>query len=321
MASRTTETLFGSGVFRIPSKVCQPVLTYHACYDELPASIAAVDNVPAARMYEQLDFLKRQYEFVGIDEFCTARQRSGLAAVTFDDGYKSVVECGLPVLAAHGIPATVFINTIGVEQRTFWRHKVMWVIQNNLVEECEKSFTQVRKVPGKTFHAYSKHPVNSSIVVEREIDKFLESRGVQLPNLHYLIDSRSYFLPNALVSYGNHTASHYVLSSLSVDEQRHEIIDVKRFLQHQHGISISNVFAAPFGEITDVNEDTCSILRDLGYRHLLVNRGGVNRRLAKRFGITLIERFSVVNCSIGAQLTKHFFESITGRRGLFFGRP
>ena len=297
---------------------CSPVLTYHACYSRLQPFIAAVDNVSPGRIYEQLETLKKYYRFVSIDEFCEADRRRGLAAVTFDDGYKSVIDEGLSTFSALGIPLTIFINTLGLEGRTFWRHKVMYIIQNRLTAECEASFTEVVRIPGLSFHQYSKHPANDSTVVESELDRFLESRGLVLPKCDYLIDDRRYLCPHPLVSFGNHTCRHYVLASLSRTRQSEEIGLARRYLEAVPGVRVSTTFSAPFGEIHQVNEDTFAVLRDYGYRYLLLNRGGVNREISKRYGIQIIERFSVMDGPIGWQLNRHCLETLTGRRGLFF---
>lgn len=48
-----------------------------------------------------------------------SRRRERLVAITFDDGYRSVLERAVPVLEAHGFPATMFVPTryIGDENR------------------------------------------------------------------------------------------------------------------------------------------------------------------------------------------------------------
>ncbi len=85
-----------------------------------------------ASLLVSVDGLRRQLELVGrTREFVTlaaARrilaepprpEASDVAAVTFDDGYAEVAEHAYPVLAAMGIPATVFVPTgyLGTERR------------------------------------------------------------------------------------------------------------------------------------------------------------------------------------------------------------
>src|SRR6201999_1953263 len=52
------------------SHLCAPVLTYHACFEDVPECVAPIDNVSPQRMYEQLRSLKKAYRFVPVDELC-----------------------------------------------------------------------------------------------------------------------------------------------------------------------------------------------------------------------------------------------------------
>jgi peptidoglycan/xylan/chitin deacetylase (PgdA/CDA1 family) len=57
------------------------------------------------------DLLRRGYRPATFTEAVTAPPASRTLAVTFDDGHRSVLELGLPVLSALGVPATVFVVT------------------------------------------------------------------------------------------------------------------------------------------------------------------------------------------------------------------
>jgi peptidoglycan/xylan/chitin deacetylase (PgdA/CDA1 family) len=276
-----------------------PVLTYHTCYDQIPPDLDPIDNVRAARLYEHIEALKKTFRFVTVDEYCRARDRRGIAAVTFDDGNKSVIENALPALSSLSIPFTIFVNTVGMDGGVFWRLKVLRVIKMGLEAECESSFTDVRKLAGMSFHQYTKDCHNNSITVEREVDRFLRSKGVNHSGLSYLFDDPKYFVNHSLVWYGNHTARHYVLGSLDREQQHREMSETKNYLRRFPNINVSEVFAAPFGEERHMNTETFDVLRDLGYSYLLVNRGGVNRKVVNRHGIEVIERFSALDEDVG----------------------
>jgi peptidoglycan/xylan/chitin deacetylase (PgdA/CDA1 family) len=57
------------------------------------------------------DLLRRGYRPTTFTEAVEAPRASRKLAVTFDDGHRSVLEHGLPVLSALGVPATVFVVT------------------------------------------------------------------------------------------------------------------------------------------------------------------------------------------------------------------
>src|SRR5579862_3651457 len=46
------------------SRSCAPVLTYHACFDEVPESVAPIDNITPHMLYEHLHRLKKGFRFV-----------------------------------------------------------------------------------------------------------------------------------------------------------------------------------------------------------------------------------------------------------------
>jgi peptidoglycan/xylan/chitin deacetylase (PgdA/CDA1 family) len=77
------------------------VLGFHAVEDS--TSELAVGPDALRRHLQRL--IARGYRFVTVSDLT---QGGRLAAVTFDDGYRSVREAALPVLAGLGIPATVF---------------------------------------------------------------------------------------------------------------------------------------------------------------------------------------------------------------------
>src|SRR5262249_18777182 len=123
--------------FGLTSQACAPVLTYHACYSTVPSDVAPIDNVHPQSLYEHLSRLQRRFQFVPVDELCEARSLRGLAAVTFDDAYKSVITHALPVLTSLNIPFTVFVNTSTLEGTVHWRHKAAYLVRQRLAEQVD----------------------------------------------------------------------------------------------------------------------------------------------------------------------------------------
>jgi peptidoglycan/xylan/chitin deacetylase (PgdA/CDA1 family) len=272
---------------------CAPILTYHACFDQPPAEIPDFDNIIPESLYEQISHLKKAIRLVPIDELACCKSFKGLGAVTFDDGYKSVIKNALPVFQALDVPFTVFVNTFAFRERRFWRHKVMYLINSGLGRECEEFFRSDRRVPGKSFYAALKDPQNNSKEVEEEIDCFLEYKGLR-PDIPQYFLSAEDFVAHPLIWYGNHTHNHYVLASLSPGEQRHEIETTRDLLAGIPGIQLSGCVALPFGQADQSNSDTLVAVRESGYRILALNRGGVNvSPNPAQQGVVMLERFSV----------------------------
>jgi peptidoglycan/xylan/chitin deacetylase (PgdA/CDA1 family) len=95
-------------LFGAPAPSTPVVLTYHAVPDE-----------DAARFAAQMRDLKELAEPVFADDAGEARA-GRTAAVTFDDGFQSVFDNALPIMARMGVPATLFVPTGYLDAAPGW---------------------------------------------------------------------------------------------------------------------------------------------------------------------------------------------------------
>lgn len=84
------------------------VLCYHAVAEDWPAPMSVTPSMLERQLRSLLEYGYRGTTFV---DAVTRRAGRKLLAVTFDDGYRSVVEQAFPILSALGLPATVFVAT------------------------------------------------------------------------------------------------------------------------------------------------------------------------------------------------------------------
>lgn len=97
------------------------VLTYHAigeCDDDRYGLF-----VSRAEFEAQLAFLERFARVVDLATLVSGRVPRGprpVVAITFDDGYRSVLEHAAPLLARHRFPATMFVPTSFLGGRNEW---------------------------------------------------------------------------------------------------------------------------------------------------------------------------------------------------------
>ena len=83
-----------------------PVLLYH--------SVGGPGGVSARAFARQIEYLAHRFRTIVLSDLPeTARSApdnwSGVACVTFDDGYRDNIDVALPVLEAFGVPATFFL--------------------------------------------------------------------------------------------------------------------------------------------------------------------------------------------------------------------
>jgi peptidoglycan/xylan/chitin deacetylase (PgdA/CDA1 family) len=102
------------------------ILCYHAVSDRWPASL----SVTPEQLESQLEFLVRNgYRGVTFTQAATEPPAGKRLAVTFDDGFRSVVSLAYPVMQRLGVPGTVFVatNHMGTERPMAWRGLEHWL--------------------------------------------------------------------------------------------------------------------------------------------------------------------------------------------------
>ncbi len=108
---------------RISGVASEPlILGYHRVLPDdvtIPTRGVPSMGIRVSTLRRHLEFIARRFEFVSLDEMgarVEAGAASGLAALTFDDGYKDFAENAFPLLQSMGIPAAVFVVTTLLEE-------------------------------------------------------------------------------------------------------------------------------------------------------------------------------------------------------------
>jgi len=98
------------------------VIVYHGVGACAKGSDPANLFVDAARFAEQMQFLARRRTVVPLEALVEGALAGGRPAValTFDDGFRSVLTRAAPILRQHGFPATVFVPTGSLGRRGHW---------------------------------------------------------------------------------------------------------------------------------------------------------------------------------------------------------
>ncbi len=267
------------------------VLLYHGAWTTPPTELAGgLHNVPPVVMRSQLAAVGRHFEWVDVDTLAAMSDPRGYAAVTFDDGYRSVFDEALPVFEALDVPITVYLNGAVFEGRVFWRDKVRLVQNRGWVDAFERFADNVPRIPGRRFYRYTKDPGTNSARVDAELDRFLASRAAAPPP-RYCVDDVDDLPRHDLVAYGNHGHHHYVMSSLDAAQQAAEVDRTARLLERLRGGRLSRWFSVPFGDARDFDAATTAVIEAAGYRGVLLSRGRVHDRPRRLHGAGSVERF------------------------------
>ncbi len=282
-----------------------PVLLYHSLgvQSEFENNL---DHVNLKTLEKQLIMIKKHWKFVSIDEYVESKNKKGIASITIDDGYKNVIDEALGLLINLELPITFFINSSSFDGKIFWRDKVRFLIKNNLVKKFLNNSKIFKIEDAKEFYYISKNPEYNSICVEKEIDIFLQNKNLKLnQNKNLCFDNDKYLINHPLISYGNHTSNHYLLSSLNNEEQYREILECKNFLKKKN-INISKVFCLPFGGINSYNIQTQKILFELNYKNILKSNNNLDELQNSEF----VERFMPKTSNILSTLKKLYLKKL-----------
>lgn len=114
--------VFGGGIAKIFGKD-RPGRCVILYYHEVPAR-------ERARFAKQMDVLARSATVLPADYTGELESGKDFAAVTFDDGFVSVLENALPELQRHKMPATIFVPSGYLGQQPGWikQGKKEWVM-------------------------------------------------------------------------------------------------------------------------------------------------------------------------------------------------
>ncbi len=237
-------------------------------------------------------FQKHSYTFVSPADISRGLHPSGkYVLVTFDDGYYNNVRA-LPILSEFGVPAVLFVSTDYVTQG-----KAVWwdVLERESVKrgtprkQVRYLFESLKQL--KTSEAEDQiraHFGSSALMPVSDVDRpFLPSE---------LRD----FSRHPLISLGNHTSSHAILTHYSAEEARVQIQRAQDDIYALTGKS-PEIIAYPNGDISDGVVD---VARNAGMRFGLGVQPGRNQlpiRPGSRDAMTL-KRFTLIgDCAIESQ--------------------
>ena len=123
------------------------VLLYHSVFESLPKPLdGTIHNTTPETLRRQLEAVGREFTFVSVDELAVMKNPTGFAAVSFDDGYRCVLEEGLAVFESLQIPFTLYLNGGTFNGRPNWRDKVRTLESASLVEEFEGCMQGIHKI-------------------------------------------------------------------------------------------------------------------------------------------------------------------------------
>jgi peptidoglycan/xylan/chitin deacetylase (PgdA/CDA1 family) len=196
--------------------------------------------------------------------------------ITFDDGFRSVYEQAFPLLRARNLPATCYLTTDVLERRgIIWLNELNWFLERARTVVMPLVSRRLGLLPRSSRAGFIQQVI-ARYDRETICDLVADLRTTTCSGPEILMESPLYLDHDQIeemsrngFTFGNHSASHAVLSRLSDLECREEIVRADTALDSVPESTRS--LAYPFGLFTD---STRQIARDLGYTMLMAAEGG-----------------------------------------------
>jgi peptidoglycan/xylan/chitin deacetylase (PgdA/CDA1 family) len=275
------------------------VLTYHrvgpgpAVHDV----DAGVVTTTAKTFDRQLDFLKRRFDVVNVEEVAEAAAGGAPLppsplAITFDDGYKDNFDVALPLLRKHNLTATFFIATQYVdERRLFWWDRIAYMLKSSSLPKVELAYPYPKALVlrGEAQRAASIRAAIHIVKEQYDLDLplFLEhlsdcagvpydrEREVTLARDHVMTWPEVRALRAAGMSVQSHTHTHRLLHTLRPDALDEELLRSRRILESVLGRRVTAI-AYPVGKEPTSPRVIREAVRKAGYTIAFSNRPGIN---------------------------------------------
>jgi len=207
---------------------------FHSLFDnQREAESAASDphqNLLSSQLAELIEyFLHHQYRFVSPAQIDAGLDPQGYYAwLTFDDGYGNNTRA-VPVLKSLGVPATFFVSTNHIAAgKAFW-----WDV---LYRERVRQGRSARAIQREraALKWLSADRIESYLVSQFGVRAFQPVGDLDRP---MTIAELRHLAAEPLVTVGNHTADHSILTNLDDDSARDQIAACQRYLAEALGTS------------------------------------------------------------------------------------
>ncbi|MCJ7571143.1 MAG: polysaccharide deacetylase family protein [Candidatus Thermoplasmatota archaeon] len=239
-----------------------------------------LNRINTSDFEKQMRYLQETHEIITFEKLTQAiTEKKSLpkraAIITFDDGYKDNYTEAFPILKKYKIPATIFLTTGHIEtNEIFWWNKIGYILCNTKLKKIELEDLGDISPPSIENISYSLR------MIYQKFKKIPEDKKNKLINL--LIQKSDIKIPKGLnkdlmmswdniremnengIDFGAHTVTHPILTNLSLDQAKLEIVESKKIIEKRLNKTITT-FCYPNGFANDYNSDIIKILKDNGF--------------------------------------------------------
>ena len=267
------------------------IVSYHYCHPR-EGFLKGTKSITPEQFDRELRVLKQNFTCTTVGRLVDPESDlpETVAVVTFDDGFKDVVEYALPILKRWEIPATVYCNSAPVAERRLLDVHRVHLLQARLGNEAFRAafcraveeHPGLRIEPTENLHLENLYPYDDTAT--RQFKRLLNfdvpytTARIILGEIfrNYLGDEREFVehlylsaddlrrCQDAGMEIGIHGEQHLTLSRLTEQEQRIEIERAAAYFGQTFGLEEFH-FSYPYGAVGTWTDTTKSVLQSRGF--------------------------------------------------------
>ena len=254
------------------------ILVYHRVNDSLEGSSPILT---VAQFKKHMAYLKKHYTTIGLRsaaEHITNKTKLGADAVsvTFDDGYKDVINTVLPIMKQYNIPLTIFLSSgLMGDTQLLWTDALYFYFKD---KDSKSEFEKYRE--------NLKHVDNAErLRLLKEIP--MRAKAGLMMNWE---DVKQLNNEN-LVEIGAHSVHHPVLTRVAIEEASKEIRESKKDIEEIIGRPVYG-FSYPAGKY---NEAIKRCVTECGFEYACTVNG---RFVTNDSEVYSLGRINIDNCPV-----------------------
>jgi len=228
--------------------------------------------------------LARDYEVVDLDLVLSGRLPRRALLITFDDGYRSVLDVALPVLKQLGLPSVFFVSAAFVAPGSLPLNNLLSHLASSVgiprLEEAVTGSPTAGRTLGQIVSLIAELPYSRMTSLADELaDRFeVDRAGLRAASALFAEPTDLPQLAELRCAVGNHTRSHLFCRAIVDDEAAEaELVAHRRLLEEWSGTSV-RAFSYPYGSRPDATPFVQRKLAESGHEATFLVESRPNRR-------------------------------------------
>lgn len=240
----------------------------------------------------QFRTLRQFFNVLPLDEaaemLAAGKLPSRAVSITFDDGYRDNHDLALPLLQRHGLTATFYVASGYLNGGLIFHDVLIETIRHAPTGIFDLGIDGLERLPigdmasraAAVQHLMGAMKYLPPLQRQQLSERLLDTLGHNAPRSLMMSDEHVRSMSRHGMSIGGHTAHHVILSKLSPEAAREEIVSNQQTLSSLIDKPLRS-FAYPNGKPgIDYDAGHVELVRELGYRNAVSTHSAVGTRQA-----------------------------------------